>query len=283
MTVKQAYIAARACLAAASVDDPGFDTACILEKHTGVKRYEIPLKGDGQITHEREFWADIARREAHEPLQYIVGMWPFYGLDFFVGDGVLIPRQDTEILCATAIESLKGSSGAHVLELCAGSGCVTAGILKNTDKSSAVCVEISDKAMLYLKKNLSYNGLDDRTEIVKADILNSQSAAEISGEFDIIVCNPPYIRSGDIAGLEPEVAQYEPKIALDGGDDGLKFYRAAVVYFPLLKNGAHVFFEVGAGQAHDVEKILSQAGLSDIVVKKDYSGIERVVGGRRMD
>jgi release factor glutamine methyltransferase len=278
-TLKQIYIESQKRLRAAGVENPAFDAACIIEKHTGVKRHEIVLYGGCPSFNPTDFWADIERRERREPLQYIVGMWHFYGLDFFVGRGVLIPRQDTEVLADTAINFLKSKESPSVLDLCAGSGCVSTVILKNVENSSAVCVELSNDAAFYLEKNLEYNGIKGRARIVKADMLSSSSAAELDGRFDAIVCNPPYIKSSDIEGLQPEVAQFEPHLALDGGTDGLVFYRAVQNYLMLLKAGGMAVFEVGIGQSNDVAAILENYGLSDIFIKRDFSGIERVVGG----
>lgn len=279
-TLKQIYIEAQKRLRKAGVDNPAFDAACIIEKHTGVHQYEIVLQGDCLPRCNLEaFWADISRRERREPLQYIAGMWSFYGLDFFVGEGVLIPRQDTEILAQTAIDFLKGKFSPRILDLCAGSGCISTAVLKSVENCTAVCVELSDDASFYLKKNLEFHGLSLQAQIVNADVLSVTTPCVLSGSFDAIVCNPPYIKSGDISGLEPEVAKFEPRLALDGGDDGLMFYRATQPYLPLLKSGGLAAFEVGMAQSDDVAAILKDFGLHDVFVKKDYSGIARVVGG----
>lgn len=279
-TLKQLYIEAQRRLQAAGDDDPQTDAAGIIRKYSGLERYEIILHGDcfPQFNTD-DFWEDIKRRENHEPLQYICGKWPFFDIDFFVGRGVLIPRPDTEVLVETALDFLKGRRLPKILDLCAGSGCISTALLKNVENSTAVCVELSDDAVFYLKKNINYHGLSERAKIVQADMLSKNTADLIDGEFDIIVCNPPYIKSGDIDGLQKEVAAYEPRMALDGGKDGLTFYRAAKNYRRLLKKGGMAAFEIGFGQSADVSAIFEEINFRDIFIKKDYAGIERVVGG----
>lgn len=284
MDLKEIYKSAKDRLRKAGVENPAFDAACILEKHTGIKRHEILLKNSFPPDSDIDaFWADIERRARREPLQYIIGMWSFYGLDFFVGEGVLIPRQDTEFLAETAINFLRGRPSPNFLELCAGSGCVSTAMLKNVENSFAVCVELSKKALYYLEKNLEYNCVLNSAKILNADVLAPETPKELAefGEFDAIVCNPPYIKSGDIPGLEPEVAKFEPRLALDGGDDGLVFYRAMGPYLDLLKPGGLAAFEVGIGQARDVCAILEGFGLHDTFTVRDYSGIGRVAAAYR--
>lgn len=277
--LRELYIEAQGRLRAAGIDDPAFDAACIIEKHTGVRRHEIVLCDSCPSLNLSEFWADIERRVRREPLQYIVGRWPFYDLDFFVGPGVLIPRPDTEILADTAIRFLQTKKQPKFLELCAGSGCVSTAILKNVENSTAICVELSDKAAFYLRKNLDDHGVSDRAQVIMADMLSHEAVASLPGGFDAIVCNPPYIKSEEIGGLQPEVAEYEPHLALDGGTDGLLFYRAIKNYIPLLQKGGMAALEVGIGQSQDVAALLKSDGLCDIFIQKDFAGIERVVGG----
>lgn len=280
LTATEAYAKGWKALEAAGIENARFDAACILEKHTGIQRAGLAVQG-GQEFAPEGFLTDIKRRISHEPLQYILGKWPFFGLDFFVGEGVLVPRQDTELLCEAALAFLDGMKEASILELCAGSGCVTAAILKNHPGAHAVCVEISEKAAGYLRKNLALHGLNERVRLVIGDMLAPGTPGLCGGNFDAVVCNPPYIRSSDIPGLQPEVAGHEPWLALDGGNDGLRFYRGAVNYFRLLKPGGLAVFEIGADQAGDVSEIVHSGGLHDILVKKDYGGNRRVVSGIR--
>lgn len=279
-TLKQAFVKARARLEKAGIPNAAFDAAKIIEKHTGFGRGEIVMYGSRPFTGiSADFWKDVERRVHREPLQYICGTWPFFGLDFFVGKGVLIPRPDTEIICETAIPFLKTEKAPAILELCAGSGCISVSVLKHVRDCKAVCVEISDDAAFYLKKNIQYHGLENRIKVIKGDMLSESGIPGLSGKFDALLCNPPYIESGGISSLEPEVSEYEPRLALDGGRDGLKFYRAAEKYFHFLSAGGMAVFEVGAGESSDVSGIFKAGGLEDIFIKKDYSGINRVVGG----
>lgn len=281
-SLKRIYLEAQRRLREAGVDDPALNAARIIEKHTGVRRFEIVLSDKFSFRDGAgAFWNDVGRRCRREPLQYICGIWPFYGLDFFVGDGVLIPRPDTEVLVKTAADFLAGRGAPSFLELCAGSGCVTAAVLKTVPESTAVCVELSDKAAVYLKKNLEFHGLAYRAQTVTADVLDKSTSRTLSGPFDALLCNPPYIKTGDLRGLEPEVARYEPSLALDGGPDGLKFYRAMEPYLSLLKPGGLAAFEVGMGEDRDVSALLSSFGLSDVFVEKDFAGTGRVAGGFR--
>ncbi len=278
--IKELYLEAKKQLEKAGIPDPAFDAACIFEKHTGKKRHEIVLYASMPVSFDtKPFWDDIKRRILHEPLQYIIGMWQFYGLEFYVGKGVLIPRPDTEILCEIAIEFLKKQKSAKLLELCAGSGCLSTAIAKNVENCEPCCVELSNDAIFYLKKNLKFHELSQKAEVIKADVLLKDTVSLLPEGFDAIVCNPPYIKSGDIKGLEPEVADFEPHLALDGGEDGLKFYRVAKNYLPLLKPGGMMAFEIGFDEAPDVAELFSDFGICGIFVKKDFGGNDRVVGG----
>lgn len=279
-TIKEVYLESKGQLKTAGIEDPAANAALLLKKHFGIEHHQIAIVGDRPVNGDlKEFWADVERRKNREPLQYIIGIWPFFGLDFYVGEGVLIPRPDTEILCETAIEFLKGRKNPKILELCAGSGCVSTAIGKNVENCGLCCVELSDAALFYLKKNLEFHGLSEKAEVIKADVLLDGTAEKLPKNFDTIVCNPPYIKSGDIASLEPEVASFEPRLALDGGEDGLVFYRKAKKYIPLLRHGGMIAFEVGIGQSDDVAALLECFGLNNVFVKKDFGGVERVVGG----
>lgn len=282
-TLQEAFDKARKKLSEAGISEASFNAAKIIEKHTGFKRHEIVLFGErpfGGVS--EDFWRDVERRAKHEPLQYICGKWPFFDLDFFVGQGVLIPRPDTEILCETAIPFLAERKSPKLLDLCAGSGCISISIVKNTAECEAICVELSDAAISYLQKNIDYHRVSNRVSVIQGDMLKRETADNLPDDFDMIICNPPYIVSDDIASLDPEVVKYEPLMALDGGKDGLMFYKSAGIYLSHLKPGGLALFEVGLGQAADVSSILQHQGYSDIFVKKDYAGIERMVAGYRM-
>jgi release factor glutamine methyltransferase len=279
-TLRDYYKDAEKRLRGAGIDNPAFDAAALIEKHSGIKRYEIAICEKIPETFEPQaFYSDVTRREKHEPLQYILGIWSFYGLDFFVGKGVLIPRQDTEILAETAIEFLKNCEKKKFLELCAGSGCLSTAITKTVENSKGVCVELSPDALFYLKKNIAFHGLSEKLSVIEGDVLKNETAEKIGGEFSLIVCNPPYIKSCDINFLQPEVADFEPRMALDGGSDGLLFYRKMSLYLKNLVPGGMIALEVGIDEAGNAVSLLSSFGLERVFIKKDYGGVERVVGG----
>lgn len=280
MTGRELYRDAKQRLAQAG--KPAFDAACLIEKHLHLRHGELPLHGGEPVDEAtaQAFREDVERRAADEPLQYLMGEWEFYGLAFAVGPGVLIPRPETELLAETAIAFFKGRPGGRLLELCAGSGCVTIAAAKATG-CEAVCLEFSDQALPYLRQNLAAHGLEKSVRAVRGDMLaGPQRVKEAQGPFDALLCNPPYIPSGELASLQPEVRR-EPPLALDGGPDGLRFYRALPLWFPCLSPGALVACEVGMGEAQDVAALLAGAGLSDVTIKDDFAGIGRLVCGHR--
>ena len=221
------------------------------------------------------------RRLAGEPIAYLVGEWSFCGLPFYVSPAALIPRVDTEMLAQLAMNRLKEHQGStRVLDLCAGTGCVgltVAALMKNT---RAVLVDLSDGALDLCKRNIRRHKLTGRAVYLKGDALQPPSHA--LGQFDVLVCNPPYIPTGDLAGLDSSVKDFEPMMALDGGADGLDFYRGITsLWQPALKPGGHLLYEVGIGQAEQVAWLLVKAGYENIRITRDTGGIDRVVEGQR--
>lgn len=221
----------------------------------------------------------VARRLAGEPVAYIIGEWEFYGLTLDITRDVLIPRTDTEILAGRAIELAKAAGeGARVLDLCAGSGCIGLAVAQNAPNCRVVLADLSEAALRICKSNVRRCGLNARVTCVLADALEPPAAS--LWDFDVIVCNPPYIPSGDIPGLDVSVREYEPWSALDGGEDGLKFYRAiASRWNSALRLGGNLLFEVGINQAPDVEMILAEHGYENIRTTPDTAGIWRMVEG----
>lgn len=221
------------------------------------------------------------RRLTGEPIAYLVGEWSFCGLPFYVSREALIPRVDTEMLAQLAMNRLKEHPGnTRLLDLCAGTGCVgltAAALLKNT---RAVLVDLSDGALDLCKRNIRRHKLTGRAVYLKGDALQPPSHA--LGQFDVLVCNPPYIPTGDLAGLDSSVKDFEPLMALDGGADGLDFYRQiTTLWQPALKPGGHLLYEVGIGQAEQVAWLLVKAGYENIRITRDTGGIDRVVEGQR--
>ena len=221
----------------------------------------------------------VRRRLDGEPVAYIIGEWEFYGLPLNISQDVLIPRTDTEVLAERGIQKAKeAGEGARVLDLCAGSGCVGLAIAANVPESRVVLGELSEGALRICKQNVRRNNLNARVTCLSVDALEPPSSS--LWDFDVIVSNPPYIPTADIEGLDRSVKDFEPMMALDGGDDGLEFYRyIAAKWKTALRLGGTLIFEVGIGQAPDVENILAQNGYEDIKTTMDSGEIWRVVEG----
>ncbi|MCI5704289.1 peptide chain release factor N(5)-glutamine methyltransferase [Candidatus Pseudoscillospira sp. SGI.172] len=219
------------------------------------------------------------RRLEGEPVAYIIGEWEFYGLPLDISRDVLIPRLDTEVLAEQAILAARAAGeGCRVLDLCAGSGCVGLAVAANVPECRVVLADLSEGALRVCKQNIRRCDLNARVTCLSADAKLPPLPA--LWDFDVIVCNPPYIPSGEIAGLDASVRDYEPHQALDGGDDGLDFYRAvASKWKGALRLGGTLLFEVGMGQAPDVERILGKNGYEDVRSFQDTQEIWRVVAG----
>ena len=231
---------------------------------------------------EREVYALAERHIAGEPVAYLIGEWEFYGLPFDISPAVLIPRPDTEILCENVIRELQGEENCRVLDLCAGSGCVGISVGKYVDTARVTLGEISEDALKICRQNIRRNGLTSCVTAMRIDVREKPSRQ--LGEFQCIVSNPPYIPRADIAGLDSSVRDHEPHLALDGGEDGLDFYRCICEKWrDALVPGGLLAFEVGIGQADDVLRIMRSNGFGEIEIIRDLHMIPRVVYGRRFD
>ena len=228
---------------------------------------------------EEAAWALARRRLAGEPVAYLIGEWEFYGLPLDISRDVLIPRSDTEVLAARAIElAREAGEGARVLDLCAGSGCVGLAVAAQAPQARVVLGEWSDGALKICRQNIRRNSLTARVVPIQADA--REKPEKSLGEFQCIVSNPPYIPRADIATLDTSVRDYEPHLALDGGEDGLDFYRSiSEKWKAALAPGGRLYFEVGIGQADSVLRIMRAQGFGDIQVVKDHHDIPRVVFG----
>ena len=222
----------------------------------------------------------VQRRLAGEPVAYLIGEWEFYGIPLDISREVLVPRTDTEVLAQRAIQLLQqAGDGARLLDLCAGSGCIGLAAAVNAPQSRVVLADWSEGALRICRQNVRRNNLNARVTCVRADA--REPAPSALWDFDVIACNPPYIPSGEIDALDPDVKDYEPRMALDGGPDGLDFYRdIAGNWASALRLGGTLLFEVGAGQAPAVEEILAKNGFTGINTLPDTHGIWRVVEGR---
>ncbi len=276
MTQREWAVTATERLMAVGCEDAVFDVRCLLETFGGLPHGhlpdDLPIDNDGLSALNQA----LEQRLSGRPLQYIVGQWDFLMLSLAVGEGVLVPRADTECLCEETVERLCDSPRPQVLDLCAGSGCVGLGIASLHPHAQVTAVELSDDALPYLIKNTArYASL--AVTVKKANVLTD--AALFADGWDAIVSNPPYIPTADLDALQREV-QCEPRMALDGDTDGLRFYRAiADDWIPKLRVGGVCAVEVGIGQAASVAALFEAAGLTAIRCVRDYGGVERVVSG----
>lgn len=252
-------------------EDFQFEAREIIREVIGRKADNLPLT-DSEF---EKCMAMADRRIKGEPLQYIFGHWEFYGYDFFVGEGVLIPRPETEQLCEKAIEHLKKHGGTFA-DLCAGSGCIGITVAKQTGQE-CISVEISEKAFSYLERNIALNGTEKLITAVRGDIFDEKIIDKIPDDsLSAILSNPPYINKRDMENLQAEV-RYEPETALFGGDDGLSYYRRIFkCYDRKLKKGGLFAVEIGEEQGEAVSLLMKEAGYNPSVIK-DYSGHDRIV------
>ena len=281
ITYNNLYLDIRQELRRASITAATLEARELVCYGSGKTREE--LIRDGQLYVAPEVEGRIRKlvdRHLHgEPVAYLIGEWEFYGLPLDISREVLIPRADTEVLAEQAILAARAAGeGARVLDLCAGSGCVGLAVAANAPNCRAVLADVSEEALKICRQNIRRNDLNARVTCVQADARQAPSAK--LWDFDVIACNPPYIPTGDIDGLDVSVRDYEPRLALDGGDDGLDFYRdIAEKWRTALRLGGVLLFEVGIGQASDVEQILARCGYEDIETFQDTGGIWRVVKG----
>ena len=261
-------------LAAAGVKEPGYDARALFLFAAQLTLTDYVRSADGKVPEEvRAAFSSFCKRRAEgEPLQYITGSAPFYGRDFYVDEGVLIPRFDTETLIEAVLPRMR--RGMRVLDLCTGSGCIPVTLaLEGPGETEVNGSDISEAALRVAGINASRLGADVR--FIRSDLF-----LQISGRYDIITANPPYIRSADIDRLDKEVRLYEPRTALDGSEDGLLFYRRiAGDAGAHLVPGGLLAFETGADQAEDVRAVMRDSGFCDLTVFKDLAGLDRVVLG----
>lgn len=276
MIYSDAYKIALERLKEAGVPEYQLDARLLLEYVCDTDYNTLLVHGDRAVSPEEEkkYNELIEKRASRIPLAYIVGHQEFMGLDFTVNSNVLVPNQDTETLAEEALREL--SDGMRFMDLCTGSGCVALSILHYTNDTSCVMTDISDKAIEVATKNSKNLGLSDRAKIIKTDLFPEGDKEK----FDMIVSNPPYIRTSVIDTLPPEVAAGEPYIALNGGDDGLVFYRRIVdeACNWLYKSG-WLMMEIGYDQGQDVADLMKSAGYHEVEVIKDLGGNDRVVRG----
>ena len=280
ITYNDLYLDIRRQLRAADSGDPTLEARELVAFACGKTREELLRDSRLYVTPEVEarVRALVQRHLDGEPTAYLIGEWEFYGLPLDISRDVLIPRPDTEVLAGLAIDFVKTQGACRVLDLCAGSGCIGLAVASQCPESRVVLGELSEGALRICRQNIRRNGLSGRVVPMQMDALAPPPAQ--LGEFRCLVSNPPYIPAGDIPGLDPSVRDYEPHMALDGGADGLDFYRnLAREWKNALTVGGKIFLEVGIGQADDVLRLLRSQGFGDLEITKDLNGIPRVVHG----
>lgn len=258
-------------LTQAGIDEAELDTGYILEYITGLNSAQYFIHSEDIIEKNKaeEFFRLIERRSKRIPLSYVIGTRDFFGLTFKVDENVLIPEQETELLVE---EVIKHSEGKSVLDMCTGSGCIAISIALFGKPSKVAASDISEKALKVARENAKSLKAGE-ISFIQGDMFEN-----VTDKFDIIVSNPPYIETGEIDELMPEVRDYIPRLALDGDIDGLKFYRiiSKEAVKKLNKNG-RIFYEIGYNQSRAVASILLENGFTDVKIMKDYSGLDRIV------
>jgi len=268
------YKSAKNMLDKAGIESSQFEAKELIRHFLNISEAEIysDVQKDFEQKDIEQFESALKKRADGYPLQYIIGEWEFYGYRFKVGEGVLIPRADTETLIE-AVKSLELKSPA-ITDLCSGSGCIAITLEKEISGSGVYAIEYSDKAFSYLKNNIAIN--NSKANAVFGDIFDEKIIFEMPFS-DIIVSNPPYLTDNDMENLQKEV-QFEPEMALRGGSDGLEFYKKiASLWKKKLKNNGYIVFEIGINQEEAVSGIFRENGFSDVKYYKDLSGIIRVV------
>lgn len=279
MTYRECYVYGKKKLEQAGVADAEIDARLLLEFVCHTSRHDLLLHPDRTLTEQEEsaYMAYLEKRSERIPLQHITGEQAFMGFDFHVNEHVLIPRQDTEILVEEALQIVQ--PGMRVLDMCTGSGCILLSILALGKELCGVGADISEQALQVAVQN--HASIEKQCgQTLCASFLQSDLFTQITGRFDMIVSNPPYIATAVIETLEPEVRLHEPMNALDGTADGLHFYKKIVTESrAFLNKGGALLFEIGYDQGEAVSKLMQEAGFVRIGIKKDYAGLDRVVYG----
>ncbi len=289
MTYGELYEYGKRTLEAAGVAEAALDARLLLEYICHTDRNELIVHADRcRSGMEEQFYRTVIEKRAERvPLQHITGEQEFMGLSFRVNEHTLIPRQDTEILVEEAMRHLV--DGMRILDMCTGSGCILLSLLKYSNECEGIGVDISEKALEVARENAARLRLS--AAFLAGDLFAPLESLEAERTvrggrhgvlFDMVVANPPYIETGVIAALMPEVRAHEPLAALDGGEDGLSFYRRITTQAPAyMQRGAYLFFEIGCGQAQAVTALMQETGFGGIEVLRDYAGLDRVVYGTK--
>lgn len=278
MKYRECYQLGKRSLEDSGIAEADWDARLLLEYVCGTTRNDLLAHGDREVEADKEaqYRKLLEKRAGRVPLQHLTGVQEFMGLEFQVNESVLIPRQDTEILVEEVLRELQ--DGMRILDMCTGSGCILVSLLHYSNDCQGMGADISEAALKTARRNAE--GLLKEAALEKVTLVQSDLFERIEGCFDVIVSNPPYIRTAVIEELMPEVKEHEPYQALDGKEDGLFFYRRIVAdSTKYLVRGGKLYFEIGFDQAEAVRELMKEAGYSDIQVVKDYAGLDRVVYG----
>lgn len=282
MTYKELYLYGKQKLEEAEIAEAALDARLLLEYICHTDRNELIVRADSERSGmEETFYKTIVeKRASHIPFQYLTGRQEFMGLGFQVNEHTLIPRQDTEVLVEEALYHL--SDGMRILDLCTGSGCILLSLLRYSNECEGIGIDLSPKALEVARENARQLQVD--AVFLEGDLfaplMDFVSEKTRDTLFDMVVSNPPYIETAVIGTLMPEVCEHEPRMALDGGEDGLDFYRKIVGQASShMRRGGYLLFEIGCQQGNVVKELMCQAGFEQVEVRKDYTGLDRVVFG----
>ena len=282
MTYRELYRRGVTALENSGCESPEPEMRELMSFCFGISRYSPGLFNDEEPDEEklRSFERALSLRAEGRPLQYITGNWSFMDVELRVGEGVLIPRDDTEVCVRELLRRLENDCPAEIADLCSGSGAIALALAKRYPRTHITAIELSDKAFEYLTYNINHNGAGN-ADPVKGNILDLwQDYPEEF--FDAVISNPPYIPSGELPSLQKEVL-FEPEMALDGGNDGYDFYRIiAERWISRLKSGGYLSLEIGEGQGEYVSALLEKSGMTDIRIIYDLGGLERTVSAVRL-
>ena len=286
-TLRNLYRDGTICLEKAGIADAKLDAWYLLEYETKISRAMFLADPDKEVEKDKaeHYRKDIETRAQRIPLQHITGEQEFMGLDFKVNEHVLIPRQDTETLVEEALKKIR--PGMQILDMCTGSGCILLSLLLELPQALGTGVDVSEGALCVAKENRKRLGLEQRAELIQSDLFSADYFRKNSGndhmEYDMLISNPPYIRTEDIEGLMEEVRFHDPVLALDGKENGLYFYEKITEQAGrYLEPGGWLMYEIGCDQGMDVSEIMKKNGFEQIEIKKDLAGLDRVVTGRKM-
>lgn len=275
MTLREALTRGKDLLKKENIEEYETDAWLLLENACQCTRNDLYLRGDLPLTKEQEalYQTYLDKRTERIPVQQILGVQYFCGLEFLVTKDVLCPRLDTEVLVEEALKHIR--PGDRILDLCTGSGCILLSLLHFVKDCTGTGVDLSKKALAVAERNAKKLGID-------CTLLYSDLFEQVEGTYDVIVSNPPYIATKEIETLEPEVRDWEPRMALDGMEDGLFFYRKIVsASDQYLKSGGWLIFEIGYDQGKAVSEMMKSAGYENVRVLKDLAGLDRVVVGNK--